>query len=67
MRMIASCIDRLMWICHPEPWDGERVQSLVQHSRIAKGEIILKIALSGPPNYVNCPCLGQAGVTSGGS
>jgi len=56
-----------MWICHPEPWDRERVQSLVQHSRIAEGEIILNIALSRPPNYVNCPCLGQAGVTSGES
>jgi hypothetical protein len=65
--MKPSCMDKLMWICHPEPWDGERVQSLVEHSRIAKGEIILKIALSEPPNYVNCPCLCLAGVTSGGS
>jgi len=67
MRMKASYIGRLMWICHPGPWDGKRVQSLVQHSRIAEEEIILKIPLSRPPNYVNCPCLGQANVTSGGN
>jgi hypothetical protein len=67
MRMKAHYIGRLMWIYHSEPWDRERVQNLVQHSRIAEGEIILKIALSRPPNYVNCPCLGQAAVTSGGS
>ena len=32
-----------MWICHAEPWDRDRVQSLVQGSRIAEGEIILKL------------------------
>jgi len=58
MRMEASYVGRMMWICHPEPWDRERVQSLVQHSRIAEGEIILNIALSRP-NHVSCPCLGQ--------
>jgi hypothetical protein len=61
MRMKASYIGRVMWICHPKLWDRERVQRLVQESKIAEGEIILKIALSRPP------CSDQAGVTSGGS